>query len=207
MRCYSRLALMALALTFGATAFADSLSGPSLVSALRDGGYVIVMRHPSSPFTPPDKATAEPDNTKQERQLDETGRNTATAMGDAMRKLQIPVGEVLSSPTYRAVQAVKLAKFGKPKLVAELNEGEQGMMANADAARSAWLRRKIAEAPRAKTDTIIVTHTPNLTGAFAADAANMAAGEALIFHPDGKGNSPIVARIKIEDWPKLTASP
>ena len=201
-----RIAAATLLLGFAAAAGAESLEGDALVAALRQGGYVIVMRHPSSPFTQPDKATANPDNTHLERQLDETGRNTARAMGEAIRKLRIPIGEVLSSPTYRALEAVRLAAFGKPRTFPELAEGAQGMAQNADASRSAWLRMKVAEAPRAHTDTLIVTHTPNLTGAFDTEASGMAAGEALIFHPDGKGGTSRVARIKIEEWPKLAAT-
>src|SRR3954471_20085729 len=91
---------------FAGTVCAEQLEGPALVTALRQGGYVIVMRHPSSPFTQPDKATANPDNPNLERQLDETGRNTARAMGEAVRTLHIPIGDVLSSPTYRALEAV-----------------------------------------------------------------------------------------------------
>jgi hypothetical protein len=34
----------------------------------------------------------------------------------------------------------------------------------------------------------------------------MAAGEALVFRPDGKGGTSLVARIKIEEWPKLAAA-
>jgi lysylphosphatidylglycerol synthetase-like protein (DUF2156 family) len=34
-----------------------------------------------------------------------------------------------------------------------------------------------------------------------------AAGEALVFHPDGKGRSDLVARIKIEQWPQFASSP
>jgi phosphohistidine phosphatase SixA len=201
-----RIATAALLLGFAAAASADQLEGDALVAALRQGGYVIVMRHPSSPFTQPDKGTANPDNTNLERQLDETGRNTARAMGEAIRKLRIPIGDVLSSPTYRALEAVRLAAFGKPRTYPELAEGVQSMAQNADASRSAWLRKKSTESPRKGTDTIIVTHTPNLTGAFATQAAGMAAGEALIFHPDGKGGSSLVARIKIEEWPKLAGA-
>ncbi len=87
-----RIAAATLLLGFAATASAEQLEGDALVPALRQGGYVIIMRHPSSPFTQPDKATANPDNTNLERQLDETGRNTARAMGDAIRKLRIPMG-------------------------------------------------------------------------------------------------------------------
>ena len=205
-RCSWRIAAATLLLGFAATAPAEQLQGDALLAALRQGGYVIVMRHPSAPFTQSDKATANPDNTSLERQLDETGRNTARAMGEAIRKLRIPIGDVLSSPTYRALEAVRLAAFGKSKTFPELAEGVQSMAQNADASRSAWLRMKAAEAPRARTDTLIVTHTPNLTGAFDSEASGMAAGEALIFRPDGKGGTSLVARIKIEEWPRLAGA-
>jgi hypothetical protein len=55
-------------------ASAQSLTGDALVKALREGGYVIVMRHASSPREVPNKQTANPDNVKLERQLDEAGR-------------------------------------------------------------------------------------------------------------------------------------
>jgi phosphohistidine phosphatase SixA len=201
------LASLALFLAIASSGQAEPLSGEGLVAALRQGGYVLVMRHPSSPFTPPEKAAANPDNPKLERQLDDTGRSSARAMGEAIRTLHIPLGDVLSSPTYRALEGVRLAAFGNAKTFAELDEGAQGMRANADAERSAWLRAKAAETPRAGTDTLIVTHTPNLLGAFGQSVGPIAAGEALIFHPDGKGGSELVARVKIEEWPRLTGAP
>jgi hypothetical protein len=48
-----------------------------------------------------------------------------------------------------------------------------------------------------------VTHFPNLTAAFPQMAAGVADGESLVFGPDGKGGATLVARVKIEDWPKL----
>jgi phosphohistidine phosphatase SixA len=182
---------------------AETLSGTALVAALRQGGYVIVMRHPSSPFTAPAEAQADPGNIRLERQLDDAGRKTAQDMGEAFRSLHIPVGDVLSSPTYRARESVRLAAFGEPRVFDELDDGGLSMQANADDTRSAWLRRKATEAPRKGKNTVIVTHTPNLTGAFGQAAAGMAAGEALIFHPNGKVEPSLVGRIKIEEWPKL----
>jgi phosphohistidine phosphatase SixA len=201
------LAAVTACLVWAAPAHTESLSGTALVNALREGGYVIVMRHPSSPFTVPDKAQADPGNTKLERQLDDTGRTTAREMGEAFRTLHIPVGEVLSSPTYRAREALRLTALGEPRTFAELDDGGQSMQANANDERSAWLRKKTAESPRTGTNTLIVTHTPNLTGAFGQNAAGMAAGEALIFHPGGKAEPDLVGRIKIEEWPKLAGSP
>jgi hypothetical protein len=57
----------------------------------------------------------------------------------------------------------------------------------------------------AGTNTIIVTHFPNVNEAFAKDAAGLADGEALVFRPDGHGGAPIIARIKIEEWSQLVA--
>ena len=186
---------------------AESLSGAPLLNALRHGGYVLVMRHSNSPFAPPEKAAANPDNPTLERQLDETGRSTARAMGEAIKTLRIPVGELLSSPTYRALETLRLAALGTPKMFAELDEGAQRMQDNADSARSAWLRAKAAELPLTATNTLIVTHTPNLMGAFGQNIGSVVAGEALVFHPDGKGGSQLVARIKIEEWPQLASLP
>ena len=201
--------LLCTALTVGALAAgarAQTLSGAALVGALRLGGYVLIMCHPSSPLATPDKAAAAPGNVNLERQLDAMGRRTVRAMGAALRKLHIPIGEVLSSPTYRTLEAVRLARFGKPQTFAELGEGAEGMMSSgADPARSAWLRARAAMTPRAGTNTIIVTHTPNLKGAFGVHAAGVAAGETLVFHPDGKGGADFLGRIKIEEWPRLAA--
>jgi phosphohistidine phosphatase SixA len=205
-RRWSLLAAVAACFALSTPLRADTLDGPALVSSLRKGGYVIVMRHPSSPFKVPDKAQADPANTKLERQLDDTGRKTAQQMGEAFRKLHIPVGEVLSSPTYRAVESVRLAKFGRPKTLEQLDDGGQSMQSNADNERSTWLRKKVTELPRSGTNTIIVTHTPNLRGAFGQEATGVAAGEAFIFHPNGN-KADLVTRIKIEEWPRLASSP
>jgi hypothetical protein len=78
---------------------AQTPSSEELIGRLRQGGYVLVMRHASSPREAPSKEVANADNTKLERQLDEAGRRNATAMGEAIRALRIPIGIVLTSPT------------------------------------------------------------------------------------------------------------
>ena len=186
----------AIAVVSSALGAAQTLSGEALVKALQQGGYVIVMRHTSSPGAVPDKATANPDNTKPERQLDEEGRTTATAMGKAFRDLKIHIGEVLSSPTYRALETVKYAQFGTAIPTPELGDNGQSM-AGGTAAQAEWLQKRVLQTPKG-TNTLMVTHTPNLRGAFPAQTG-VADGEALIFAP----RATLVARIKIEEWEKL----
>jgi len=181
-------------------ATAQELTGQALVSALRQGGYVIVMRHASSPREVPDKATANADNTTPERQLDAAGRASAAAMGKAFRDLRIPLGDVLSSPTYRAIESARLAQFGNPKPAAELGDGGQSMQTTPEA-QATWLKDRVTQVPK-ETNTLLITHMPNLSRAFP-QVTGVSDGEALIFHPDGKGAAPLVGRIKIEQWPGM----
>jgi len=180
---------------------AQTLSGEALVKALRQGGYVIVMRHASSPREAPAKQAANPDNVKVERQLDEVGRTTATAMGKTLRDLKIPVGDVLASPTYRALETVRYAQLGNPRTYPELGDNGQSMQGGTEA-QATWLRSRVTQFPSG-SNTVLVTHLPNIAGAFPQSASGLDDGESLVFGPDGKGGATLVARIKIEAWPGL----
>jgi phosphohistidine phosphatase SixA len=188
--------LFFLSLLLASTASAQQLQGDALIKALRQGGYVIVMRHASSPREVPDKATANSDNVKPERQLDPEGRASSTAMGKALRDLKIPIGAVLTSPTYRALETIRYAQFGNPQVFPELGDNGQSMSGGTEA-QATWLRKKVTELPKG-TNTLIVTHMPNMSRAFPESTANLADGEAVIFGPSG-----VVARVKIEEWTKL----
>lgn len=172
----------------------------SLLAALRVGGLVIVMRHANSPAELPTRATAAEGNTTLERQLDAAGRAAATAFGDALVRLRIPVGEVLVSPTFRTRETARLARLASPRVEPEIGEAA-GNMAGVTPAMIAWLRQKVAEVPRAGTNTVIVTHSPNILGAFPAEAKGIAQGEVIVFQPSGRGAS-VVGRITIDAWPQ-----
>jgi phosphohistidine phosphatase SixA len=195
------IALAALPL-FALSAPAQNLEGDALVQALRHGGYVILMRHASSPREAPSKAASNADNVNLERQLDETGRATATAMGEALRKLKIPIGEVVSSPTYRALETVRYARFGSPKTAPELGDNGQSMQVSTEA-QTAWLQKRVTQFPPPGANTLLITHFPNISRAFPQESKDVADGECLIFGPDGKGGAALVARVKIEQWPSL----
>jgi phosphohistidine phosphatase SixA len=197
-----RASLLLLLLLSGGIKAADE-SGNNLLSALRTGGYVILMRHASSPGTLPDAAQADADNPQHERQLDEAGQSSARDMGEALHRLGIPIGHVLSSPTYRALETVRLARLGQPQTFPQLGDNGHSMAADTSGSRAAWLTARAAEPPMPGTNTIIVTHFPNIAEAFPQAAAGLADGEALILHPDGRGSAALVARLKIGDWNKL----
>ena len=172
-----------------------------LIAALRGGGVVLVMRHASSPREAPAKDLANADNVALERQLDEAGRRDATAMGEALRTLRIQIGTVFTSPTYRAMETVRLGRLGVPNTVPELGDGGRSMQGVTETEAS-WLRAKVTEAPRLG-NTLIVTHQPNLARAFPDWGSTVADGETVVLRPDGQGGSSMLGRIRIEEWPRL----
>jgi phosphohistidine phosphatase SixA len=194
------LAIVVVALASGHVG-AQTLAGSELVAALRKGGYVIVVRHARSPREAPDERTANADNATRERQLDEGGRADAMAMGKAMRELRIPIGTVLTSPTYRARETVRLAQWEKAVVVPELGDRGQSMQGVTEV-EGAWLRNRVTQFPTG-TNTIIVTHLPNITRAFPQDAQGIEDGDALVFGRNSQSASAVVGRIKISEWPSL----
>lgn len=198
------LLTLAACLLLDTAARAQPRDSAEVIGQLRAGGYVIAMRHANSPRTPPDAASASPGNARGERELDANGRATARAMGDAFRALDIPIGTVLTSPTFRALQTVEALGLEPTREVAELGDGGTGMAPDTEGRRSEWLRNQAAEQPERGTNTLLVTHLPNLVGAFGDAASGMADGEALILMPQG-GQATVVARIKIDQWPEAAA--
>jgi phosphohistidine phosphatase SixA len=205
---YRALLFSGLTLTLallGVTA-AGPLSKSALLASLRHGGLVILMRHASSPRVAPDAAHANKDNVSAERQLDDSGVASARAMGESLRRLRIPIDQVLSSPTYRALETVRYAQLGKALTLPELGDGGASMQADPTGSHARWLRALAGKAPTPGTNTLIITHFPNISEAFGASAAGLADGEALILQRVPPGDPTLVARIKIEEWNQLDAN-
>ena len=89
---------------------------------------------------------------------------------------------------------MKYAQLGNAQPAPELGDNGQSMQGGT-AAQAAWLQKRVTQFPSGN-NTILVTHFPNINGAFPQLASGLADGEALIFGPSG-----LVARVKIEDWP------
>ena len=179
------------------------LSGAQLIERLRAGGCVLVMRHARSPDAVPDAGAANPDNPHRERQLDAAGEADARAWGEAVRALHVPIGPVYSSPTYRARETVRLAGLGKPRIIEQLAESKRGMSGSAEHSQIEWLREAVRQRPPAHRNALIVTHTPNIVGAFGSGASGLRAGESLVFEPRGPRGARLLGRITVEEWQKL----
>lgn len=174
-----------------------------LPTQLRQGGYVLVMRHAHSPTEAPAPANADPANVTGERQLDAEGKAQAHGFGQAIKTLGIRFDRVLSSPAFRARETVELAGLGNPEPLQSLAMSEQQvMMAAADEPSGAQLRALAAQRPRAGTNTLIVTHKPNILAAFQGQAKDIQDAETIVLRSDGAA-AKVVGRIRANDWQSL----
>lgn len=175
---------------------------PGLLQALRQGGFVLVMRHAHSPTTPPAPHDADPGNRNGERQLDQVGRASALKMGQAIKYLGIPIGDVWTSPTYRARETARIANLPNATIAPELGDYGRSMQA-ATAIQGTWLRRQADRPPRAGTNTVIVTQFPNIAAAFGKAAIALGDGGTLVFQPRSAQPPRLVGRIQVAQWPRL----
>ena len=117
-----RLALLCAVLGFlPAAANSQPATSPAdAISALRQGGHVIVFRHGA---THNDQADTDPlniSNVTKQRQLNDDGRALAKSIGESMRRLRIPVSLVQTSQFQRAVDTGTLLGFGEVKPTADV---------------------------------------------------------------------------------------
>lgn len=178
----------------------DSASVGEILKVLRAGGYVIVIRHGA---THPDQADTDPlnlDNVAKQRQLNDKGRADAKAVGDAFRTAGVPIGKSYSSRFYRAVETARLIGGKDPQATLDVTEGGQVVSPNENNRRAQALRAMVATAPEPGTNTLIVTHKPNVLDALGKDWFEIKEGEASIFKPDGSGKYALIGRVQIGQW-------
>jgi phosphohistidine phosphatase SixA len=173
------------------------------VNALRQGGHVIIFRHGA---THQDQADTDPLNLKnvaQQRQLNDQGRVLAKSIGEAIRKLNIPVGQVYTSMFNRAVETGTLLGFGAVTATVDISEGGLIVTPIENNRRAQAMRTLAATAPPAGSNVILVSHKPNIMDAFGKDWFDVREGEASVFKPEGGGGSKLVVRVQANEWSKL----
>ena len=181
-------------------AFSQTVAPEEVLKTLRAGGYVIVVRHGA---THADQADTDPlnlDNVAKQRQLNDKGRADARAVGDAFKTAGVPIGRSYSSRFFRAVETARLIGGKEPQATLDITEGGQVVSPNENNRRAAALRAMVGTVPEAGTNTLIVTHKPNILDALGRDWFEIREGEASIFKPTGDGKFVLVGRVQINQW-------
>ena len=175
-------------------------SKPGAVVALRllrEGGNVVVIRHAKTDMLTKDIGSGDFVDCGWQRNLSAMGREASREMGEAVRLLDIPVDDVLSSPYCRCVDTARLA-FGRTNAVAALAPSTtpgQGMR-EAGTALSAILVKGAAPG----RNIFVVAHIFNAQGALGEIPEE---GEAFVVRPDATGAPRIAARLTMTQWGDL----
>jgi hypothetical protein len=198
-RCLAALLLCALvaAPLFAAEAPDDSLAGPALLSALRAGGLILYFRHTSTDFGQNDDQMSGYEDCARQRNLTSRGRDEARAIGAAVQRLRIPVGEVLASPFCRTRETAQLI-FGRARVDAAVRGGPPS---DDGSDRYAALRRLLSTPPAAGTVLAIASHGNPFRAV--AGTPYLAEGEAAIVRPLGERGFRVIARIPKDGWSAL----
>jgi phosphohistidine phosphatase SixA len=196
------VATVGLFTTFVMAAPAARADDKDIAQALRGGGLVLVVRHGA---TFPDQADAAPidfDNVAAQRNLNDKGKALAKAFGDALRQAGVPVGKVYTSKFNRAYETAVIAGFKNVEKTVDLTEGGLIVTPNENNRRADAFRKMLAVAPTDHTNTILITHQPNIVAALGKDWFDVKEGEASIFRP-ADGGYKLVARVQMDEWSRI----
>jgi phosphohistidine phosphatase SixA len=189
-----------------ALSVAPSMAQSSLRDVLEDmkkGGYVVVVRHGRT-----DESAATKDDTPLDLStcagqlmLNDVGKRQAQAIGEAFKKAEVPVGQVIASTYCRAMETGRLA-FGKAEpsdaLLLEAFAPAPGTPVPPPwPQRAEMMKQMIATTPAVGTNTVLITHFPNVKAAL---GVQIGFGDAAILKPDGHGGVTVVARITAKEW-------
>jgi broad specificity phosphatase PhoE len=185
---------------------AAEIEGRALVAALRDGGYNIYFRHAATDWSQNDQVTQAGDwdscDPGRMRQLSEAGRQTAGAIGDAFRALQVPVGQVFASPYCRTIETARYMRLGPVQTTTDIMNLRVAEYFGGTSAIAERARRRLARRPPAGMNTVLAAHGNVLvtaTGVYPQEA------EAIVFRPADDGSYAFVARIAPGQWARLVA--
>ncbi len=173
---------------------------PAQLKALRQGGFVLYMRHGTTDSSFPDRINLDLNDCSTQRPLNDEGRKVARLVGAAIKRLGIPVGEVRASPLCRTRETAQLA-FGNPVTLdpmlmytSHLTTAEkQPIVENT--------RKYLSEPVPAGRNRVLVAHGPNMAdvmGYFVKPE-----GTVVVLQPRGNGKFDYLASITPTEWAAL----
>lgn len=175
----------------------------SLVNLLRQGGYVVYFRHGLTEKTGEKFVPSELiHKCELQRNLSKEGVEQVKRIGQVISKLQIPVGDILSSPYCRCMDTAK-HMFGRATRSDSLFFAIH-MKSDERAAVAEELKKMLSTIPAQGTNTILISHTANLKEA--AGIWPKPEGVAHIFRPAGEGRFMHVGKITPDAWFSMVKS-
>lgn len=184
-----------------ATPFVEKEITREQLKSLRDGGFVIYMRHGKTDPSQPDQPNLDFADCRTQRLLSDEGRKIAAEVGKSIRKAQIPIRDIYVSPMCRTRESAQLA-FGPDTRMTILNDLFSSTNQTSEQKKPiiATTRRLLSEPVAPGSNRFILAHAPNL-----ADTMGYfpkVEGTVVIFIPHGD-RFEYVGSIRPDMWPAL----
>jgi phosphohistidine phosphatase SixA len=176
-----------------ATPDTTELRREELMTALRRGGYTVLLRHARTDRSFQEERSYVPKERSAQRNLTDDGIRDAALMGVVFRKYGIAFAEIISSPMFRTVETAEMA-VGRPDTTMVLRTfpttREQAAL--------------VAKAPKPGTNRLLVTHHFVIeTHVPGISPGEIGESEAAVIRPTADGKVELVGRITLDDWRTL----
>ncbi|MDI1245472.1 MAG: histidine phosphatase family protein [Rhodoferax sp.] len=181
--------------------FVERAATPKTLVQLRQGGYVLYLRHGPTDNSKPDRLPAvDLMDCSTQRPLTDEGRALAARVGRAMRAAHIPIKNIHISPLCRVRDTASAAFPGRKVLVDGLLMYSGNLTEAQKAPIVANTRRLLSEPVALGSNRLVIAHAPNLMdlmGYFPREAT------LVLFRPRGQAGFDYVASIPPDLWAEL----
>ncbi|HEY1473955.1 MAG TPA: histidine phosphatase family protein [Pseudolabrys sp.] len=177
-----------------------------IVPMLKQGGYVLVLRHGATDESQKDVYPFVFDDMTKQRQLSDQGRTVARDIGAAFEAMGISISQVYSSKLNRAIETGSLISSAPITPVKELTDsgaGSAAAMANPNGGNTktgSAILALVNRTPAPGANTLLVTHKTNIADAFGKEFADVKEAETLIYRPNPAGPPTLIARVQASEW-------
>jgi phosphohistidine phosphatase SixA len=167
----------------------------TLVNDLAHGGYIIFFRHCMTNWNERDGAEGAFADRSKQRNLSEAGQREASAIGQSLKVLGIPIEKVLTSPMWRCRDTAQFA-FGEYDTTGLLYwKGETYREARI---------KMLSTPPAPGQNLVLVGHQDQLIPIVPGlKRDQLQEGDALLFRPLGNGKYRVVRQVTPYDWARL----
>jgi phosphohistidine phosphatase SixA len=213
----NRLVVVALYVIAAGCASAPSLSPPAATSAaaaqpadplirqLRNGGYVLYIRHGKTEQAFQDQPSKprwwKSCDTRSSRPLSDEGRQQMLTLGAQMREFAIPVARVVTSEYCRAIDTGLLLQLMPITQDMRLNliEAHRADGRDDQTARKGLLEM-LSTAPPAAKNIVLVAHVTTFVQPIDPVLQQLAEGEMAVIRAGPDGRIEVVGRLPLERW-------
>lgn len=169
-------------------------AAPTLLAELCEGKLALACRHAITARRP-STVHFDVNDRRSQRNLSNSGERQARALGNAIRRTNIPIGRVISSPYARTKESAELA-FGRTEIDPVLTNTRRTPMKS--------LLPLLAEPTDGGGNRVLMTHQAVLYRALPqVKRGSIEEGDCIVVRPLGRGRFDTLERVGADRWTEL----